>query len=239
MWKPGTAEPNLLNAPAFRLILEPGDWAQDADRGPTVAREDAVRLPPVLLLDDDDLLDRDLAQQELGLDDRRLNVLVSLGAGRLNDTQDVTRACLEALSADPRVQVCLARSAISAVGHDAQDAIPVDRYPLGRYMRAFDAAVVASGYNSFHEVIQGRVPSLQVPNLDTRVDDQPARARAAAAGGVALAWTPQDDGPVEAAVRALLDDAVRASMVERLRATRLDNGAAMAARHVADLVDAA
>ncbi len=239
MWKPGTGDANFVNAPAFRLILEPGDWAQDADRGPTVAREDAIRLPPVLLLDDEALLDRADARRELGLDPERLNVLVSLGAGRVNDTQDLTRACVTALADDPRVQVCLARSAIAGSWPEVAGVVAVDRYPLIRYMRAFDAAVVASGYNSFHEVIQARVPSLQVPNLETQVDDQTARAAEAAARGVALAWTPDEGGPIADAVRALLDDAVRAPMAERLAATEVGNGARVAARHLADLVEAA
>ncbi len=57
-------------------------------------------------------------------------------------------------------------------------------YPLSRYLRAFDAAVVAAGYNSYHEMVMAGVPAAYVPNLATTTDDQLARAEHAAVGRV-------------------------------------------------------
>ena len=45
-------------------------------------------------------------------------------------------------------------------------------FPLSRRFRAFDLAVSAAGYNSFHELLRFGVPTLFIPNQDTALDDQ-------------------------------------------------------------------
>jgi predicted glycosyltransferase len=54
-------------------------------------------------------------------------------------------------------------------------------FPISRYFRALDFAVAAAGYNSFHELVGFGVPTAFVPNPSMPLDDQPARARWAAA----------------------------------------------------------
>jgi predicted glycosyltransferase len=55
------------------------------------------------------------------------------------------------------------------------DAMSVSKFPLARYMRAFDVFAGAAGYNTCCEVVQAGVPSLLVPNT-MLADDQSRRA---------------------------------------------------------------
>ena len=79
-------------------------------------------------------------------------------------------------------------------------------YPMSRYFAAFDAAVAAAGYNAFHELIHLGVPSLFVP-MHRETDDQPARARWAAAAGAGLAVAGPADPHLERELERLLDPA--------------------------------
>jgi UDP-N-acetylglucosamine--N-acetylmuramyl-(pentapeptide) pyrophosphoryl-undecaprenol N-acetylglucosamine transferase len=238
LWKAGKPEAGLVYSGAFQLVVEPGDFAAAADAGPTKAREDGVfMVDPVLICDRDELLDRHAAARVLGLSPRRLNVLVSLGAGVVDDTEEVERAVTELLQRDPRVSVAVTR----APGRDGERFLPgatvIDRTPLCAYLRAFDFAVVASGYNSFHEVLLAGLPSLQLPNLKTAVDDQLTRARAAEKRGLALVST-GEAGSLKDSLQALLDDRFREEMAYKLRRVTLANGARLAARRIAQLAEA-
>jgi len=56
-------------------------------------------------------------------------------------------------------------------------------YPNSMYFKAFDATVQAGGYNSFHETRRFGLPALFYPNMNTGMDDQLARCRAAETEG--------------------------------------------------------
>jgi len=108
-----------------------------------------------------------------------------------------------------------------------------EAYPMARLFRAFDAAIAASGYNSFHELVVGGVPSLFLPQ-PRETDDQERRAEHAAAAGVGLVAPELVDLPER--VSALLSDDVRASLRSRLDDHGVRNGADQAAAIVRDLV---
>jgi UDP:flavonoid glycosyltransferase YjiC (YdhE family) len=59
-------------------------------------------------------------------------------------------------------------------------------YPNGLYFKAFDYAVQAGGYNSFHEMRAIQMPTLFYPNLKTGMDDQLARCQVAEKEGWGL-----------------------------------------------------
>jgi UDP:flavonoid glycosyltransferase YjiC (YdhE family) len=230
MWRQSSGRAPLRRAGAFDLVLEPGELAAKADRGPTVAeRPRAVRVDPIVFLDPGELLDRRAAAAELGLDPDRRTALVSLGQGG-----ELDRAVARTLAAlaDHDVQVAALQSSI-APGLEVPPGVVHLRstFPMSRYFRAFDLAVAAAGYNAFHELIAFGVPSLFLP-MDRNTDDQHARARWAAGAGVALAVGGAGDAALEERVAQLCDPAEG----ERLRAAALaifpGNGAAAAARVV-------
>lgn len=182
MWREGRNVDQLAKAAWFDSVLEPGDLAAERDRGAT-ASAPAHRVDPVTLVEVGDLESREQARAELGLPADRPLALVSLGAGNINDTSSAVGAAVQALSG-LGVGVCVTVPGIASAGAAAGEDIHLVRdYPLARRYAAFDVVISAAGYNSFHELLRMGVPTLFVPNTETSLDDQEARARFAADRG--------------------------------------------------------
>ena len=64
-------------------------------------------------------------------------------------------------------------------------------YPNSLLFNAFDFAIMAGGYNSYHEAIAFALPTLFIPNLDTGMDDQLARVQAGANIGACIVLNEQ------------------------------------------------
>lgn len=233
MWKPGKGRRWIERGRHFDHILEPGDFSEEIDQGVTVAdRDSAYRVGPITLIDRGDLVEADQARQKLGLDDRPA-ALLQLGAGNINDVQ-APAGRIAAYLLDQGVQVVVAQSPIARTAITVPDGAKVImRYPLSPFLKAFDLAVSAAGYNSFHELISFGVPSVFVPNEDTAYDDQVARVRYAADTGAAL-WL-RDPMSTEA-LEPILDACVRKELSERCLELAPANGAQSAAQWVAGLV---
>ncbi|WP_205856261.1 glycosyltransferase [Phytoactinopolyspora endophytica] len=232
MWKPGQGTDRLHKADWFDLVLEPGDLASPADRGVT-GKTAAARVGPVTLLDTADLDERAEARAALGVDPDVQLALVSLGAGNINDTSGDVGASIAALR-DLGVEVCVTKPEIAADGGEHTDVHVVRTYPLSRYYRAFDVAVSAAGYNSFHELLRFGVPTLFVPNRQTALDDQEARARFAAESGLAHQLPSVTVQTAEPMLADLL--AHGPEMIERVKEIDPGNGAAEAATYIANLI---
>jgi hypothetical protein len=89
----------------------------------------------------------------------------------------------------------------------------VRHFPLARVLRAFDAAICATGYNGVHELLPAAVPTVFVSNI-RGTDDQEARAQWCHDMGFALRANQADLSDITATVKKLQDSAVR----ERLHA---------------------
>jgi UDP:flavonoid glycosyltransferase YjiC (YdhE family) len=195
----------------FDAVLEPGDLAESYDRGLT-AGQPAHRVGPVTLLDVGELADRNTARSALGLPNEGRMALVSLGAGNINDTSGDLGAAVEALR-KLDIDVCVTDTQIGGAGSIPDDVHTVQHFPLSEYLRAFDVAISAAGYNSFHELLRFGVPSLLVPNPETSLDDQVSRARFASDHGLAHSV-----------------DSLRVTQAVELLGDLLDNGPALTAR---------
>lgn len=231
MWKEKANTHQLPKEQWFDVVLEPGDLAAPADRGATVGRA-AHRVAPVTLVDRDEASGRAQARAALGLPADATLALVSLGAGNINDTGDETAAAVAALRAEG-VQVCVTRPAIAERAEATDDVHLVRHFPLAEHLAAFDVAVAASGYNSFHEHLRFGLPTLFVPNTRASLDDQALRARYAADQGWAGYADTLVGGDGRGAVARLLREGPR--WAERARAADPGNGASDAAALIADL----
>lgn len=237
MWQEGKSEKIPRRAKHFELVLEPGEFAADYDRGVTVAhRDEALRVRPILLLDHSEILDREEARRELDLSDDKLAVLVGLGAGNDEDTASPTRVAVENLLKHPEIEVVVAEWVIQREAFDLPDRVkPIKTYPISRLLRAFDFAFSASGYNSYHEHIGFGVPTIFLPT-ETLLDDQPARARYAEAVGVGLCVDPFSEQGVERRIEIMLQEDSRKEMHDRCRELFPGNGAEDAMKAVEQLV---
>ncbi len=231
MWRAGSSRAPLRRQGAFDVVLEPGELAFRSDRGPTREfRSGAVGVDPIVFLDRDELLGREEAAAELGLDPSRRTALVTLGQG--GEVDRAVAKTLKAFTARGDIQVAALQSSI-APGLDVPDGVIHLRstFPMSRYFRAFDMAVSASGYNGFHELIAFGVPTLFVPMV-RNTDDQFARARWAAAEGVALAVNGAGDGELEKRVEELCDADRAAELTAGCERVFRRNGAEAAAELV-------
>ncbi len=145
----------------------------------------AVSIPPLTLLKDTELLDRDAARDALGLSRGGRYALFSLGPGNLKDISGIGRGLIDEMTRRGYTAVW-ARAPISV--NDVPlpaGVVPIAEYPLVRVMRAFDVFVGAAGYNTCCEVIQSGVPTLFVPNTQV-ADDQTRRAEMVARAAAAI-----------------------------------------------------
>ncbi len=240
MWRPGLGVRQLRSSGVFDVVVEPGELAASMDAGATVGRTDAVPVGPVTLLDDSDLLPREQAAAELGIDPSRPAALVTLGVGSIKDVESDVGRVVRGLTAVPELQVVVTRPAIATRDAGLPDGVVgVSVYPIARHLRAFDLAVAAAGYNSFHELVGFGVPTAFVANRSTGRDDQPARARWAQAAGVGLDVPQLDAAGVDRVVRELGDPQVRSRMRGALAGVAQPNGAAAAQAQVEALLEAA
>jgi UDP:flavonoid glycosyltransferase YjiC (YdhE family) len=238
MWRAGAVVP-AEHVDVFDLILEPTDIAAANDTGATTTTDctQVRRVDPIVHLDERELLPRAAARAALGLDRDRPTALLSLGAGNINNTSAIVKRITATLRERADVQPVMLRAPISVQRRSAtSDGILVRSvYPVSRYLRAFDVAFAAAGYNSFHELIAFGVPTVFVPNEHAIVDDQAARATFAEWAGAALAVSEWSTDELARRVAAVLNPHVQAHLAAQCRRVFPGNGAADAAELLAKL----
>ncbi len=238
MWTRNSGAPHIQRQRYADVVIEPRDFAGDMDRGLTVENRQKTRLvEPILLLDQDDLLDRTTAREALGLDPGRPACLLQLGAGAQLQAGTMETRLLRYLADQPGWQVVWMDSPVSPRGVILPDGIERRTvYPIARYYNAFDGAVSAAGYNAYHECLTHGLPTLFIPNEHPMMDDQLARAIHADLHGRGLCLRRQDHYRVESVAARLLDPAEQAAMRARCHALASPNGAVEAAVILEELV---
>ncbi|WP_206002520.1 glycosyltransferase [Paraburkholderia antibiotica] len=188
----------------FDLVIQPGELGAQASETPLEGGGKRAVVPPVCVLDDDELLDRAAARQALNLPQEGRFVLFALGPGNLKDVAGIGHGLIRVFEA-AGFKVVWVRAPISVRDIELPDGVmPLTVYPLARYLRAFDAFVGAAGYNTCCELVQAGVPALLVPN-DQLADDQVRRAHKVADVMPAVVSACETDDERSAAVGKLLD----------------------------------
>ena len=225
LYKPGWREvPVSKNN--FDLVIKLGELGSgfSVDREAMPARQ--VTIPPVTILREDELLNRDDARKALGLAPNKRYALFSLGPGNRKDVSGIGRGLIDEISARGYT-VVWTRTPISANDVPLPDGVvPISVYPVVRYMRAFDVIVSAAGYNTCCEVLQSGIPTLFVPNTLVS-DDQTRRAEMVAQSSPAVVSPCKSAKQQAQAVERLL----ALSTGEQQSSTVLDLGGA---EHAAD-----
>lgn len=190
MWQEGS-DASVIEASQFcDMVIEPGDLAAQADKGPTThfvpqhrGFSKLVKVRPVTLLSREDLRTRREARKHLGLK-RGTYCLVNLGADHFVD-RTVLSTQISELADAHGVQLVWAQSPLAEVPVDSKLSGQVLRqFPLALDFAAFDGVISAAGYNSFQELMMlYDGPVLFSPTVHARLDDQSARARFAGQRG--------------------------------------------------------
>lgn len=216
----------------FDLVVQPGELG--ATESETVIEGGGIRLlvPPVCVLEDEELFDRAAAREALGLPQNGRFVLFALGPGNLKDVAEIGHGLIRVFEA-AGFKVVWVRPPISVRDVELPPGVtPLTVYPLARYLRAFNAFVGAAGYNTCCELVQAGVPALLVPNSGL-ADDQARRAHMVADAVPAVVSACETNQEREMAVSELLG---MLDATQRKRTAIPMNGALLAAEAIHALV---
>jgi UDP:flavonoid glycosyltransferase YjiC (YdhE family) len=225
---------------SFDAVIEPGELAETFDHGPTSdERGNVLLVPPVLHLDPAQRMSRESARAALGIPEGMTVVAFQLGSGANFDIRELRSQLLAEVLRHPDTIALEIQSPITpdATGLETlgERHRVVELFPSFRFSKAFDAAITAAGYNTFHEHVLGHIPTLFVPNEAEDMDLQANRARWAELTG--RGWMMRRDFDLGFAARhveRLLDPVERDSIVRRCRSIEWENGAVEIARYVED-----
>lgn len=187
----------------FDLIIVPGELGAVCGETAMPGGGKKIMVPPVVLLDEAELLARNEARSRLHLKPQGRYALFSLGPGNLKDVSGVGHRLVRRFQAEG-FTVVWARAPIAVQDVELPQTVkPISVYPLVRYLKAFDVFVGAAGYNTCCEVVQAQIPSLLVPNT-LLADDQARRAQIVTEHAPATVSSCETEEEVDAAVRSLL-----------------------------------
>jgi predicted glycosyltransferase len=203
-------KPDIEGRPDFQAMLPLYDRVivpESASRV-TVRAPAATRLSyagPTLVRERVEMLPRTLARERLGLPDDRPAVLISAGGGgdALADAQ--LHAALTALESLPVSVAVAAGPLYRGTPVRRPGLVWLTQGGLAELLPAFDVAVAAAGYNTFHELMLAGVPAVLLPQPKI-ADDQHARAALAQEAGAAIVLPNLEPHAIGAAVSQLLSD---------------------------------
>lgn len=152
--------------------------------------EDGVHIvAPIKAIEPEEAWERSFSRSRLSVPDNGKVVYVQLGAGRINNIENMVELVLNALFEHSEVYVVLGESMLGDRLRFTHERLRVIRdYPNALYAHAFDASVQAGGYNSYQEMRMFGIPTLFIPNTETGMDDQLARCRTAEEEGWGLVY---------------------------------------------------
>lgn len=205
-----------LQSKLMDYVIEPGDVAREYDKGPTKERNESVLTAPVSLYDPDKAFTKSDARARLGLTGEQTTVLVQLGVGD-RDLDDRVSAVLRGLSKFPKLEIVMVKEPRS---HTGESLVPkgvgvkvIRHFPLADVIHAFDAVVCAAGYNSVHEVIPAKIPTLLIAN-NRGTDDQISRAKWCEDYGLTLFANNESLVDIEAKAQVLMHTSTRLKLTQ-------------------------
>ena len=210
----------------FELVVVPGEMSKSTNQPWQETNSKEIHIPPIVFLGEEELLPRENVQEMLELDREKKTVFVQLGAGNINDIIAMTEIIINTLKGFDQIQIVLAESMIAKRGHMRFTGVKIIRdYPLSRYYNGFDFAISAAGYNSFSELIFFRVPTIFIPNMATKSDDQFARASIANRENAGVVLQPFSIQNLKSHITTLFDSDKNKTFRNNCSALRNVNGA--------------
>lgn len=222
----------------FDVVIEPGDLAAGDDHGITTRyRNRTHHVGPIRLLDTEEMLARDDARAQLGFDTERPAILIQLGAGNNFDYRSVHNTALAHIKKRHDAQIAVGEWLITDQPFDLPEAVVrMPGYPFARYFKAFDLAISAVGYNSFHELLFAGIPTILIPNEAMGQDNQLSRALYADRHGLAVCVRTKEIYRLTATIDKLLQSDEQDRIKSHLAALDPTNGATEAALLIDEMV---
>lgn len=210
----------------FDAIIRPGDGSDNESLSEVEHSVPLIRCNPITIFDDNEISPRGELRRRLGIPDLALVCYLQLGAGKINDISDEVRMTLDALSKHSQIITVVGESILGdRISYNSRNVRVLRDYPNSMFFQDFDFAIMAAGYNSYHEAIQSSLPTICYPNLKTGTDDQLARARVAEKAGGMIVVKKRSKQSIESAVNRVADHSVREKMKSNLNILKRPNGA--------------
>jgi len=227
----GSIRPGARNIPVdsinhFHAIVRPGDSVglvseDELDHGVSL-----VQTNPITLIDSKEMVEFGTLRKRLGIPSNSLLCYIQLGAGKINNISSEMKMVLESLQKHPQVYAVIGESMLGSRIPSKFERVRILRdFPNSRYFTDFDFAVMAGGYNSFHEAIEAKLPTICFPNLQTGRDDQLARALVAEEAGCMVVISERKRNIVQAAIDRMVETEVRGIMRNNFKLLHRENGA--------------
>jgi UDP-N-acetylglucosamine--N-acetylmuramyl-(pentapeptide) pyrophosphoryl-undecaprenol N-acetylglucosamine transferase len=210
----------------FDNIVVPGDLIEpdmeELSRWPV---KEINLCPPIISTLRSELHPRGMLRDKLGIPNDAKVALVSLGAGEINEIDNLREYVTNYL-AEKGIYVIVADSMLKPIKNKFNNILvrSIKEFPIMRYRNCFDFAVIAAGYNSIHEMLLLRLPSVVIPNDNTQRDDQVKRAKNATFGGKGIIIEILKKDVINLALDRISDEMVRRAINEKLISSSLEEG---------------
>ena len=219
----------------FDAIIRPGDSSPSEKIAEVKHNAAIIGCNPITLIDENDLAPAGELRKRLGIPASAIVCYLQLGAGRINDISNEIQFTLDALSRHSQIITVVGESILGERISFSGDSVRILRdYPNAMYFQDFDFAVLAGGYNSYHEAIQASLPTICYPNMKTGMDDQLARTKAAQESGCMIVVKNRNKSTIGAAIDRIAEDEVRNKMRIFSKAIQRKNGASQIAEWIVD-----
>ena len=213
MFRKGSTNIPVDSIEHFDILVRPGDSKPIDRTNEQQYNIEKVDCNPIILADSSELYPKEHLRNRLGIPLDSTVVYIQLGAGEINniesDLELSVRLCLEHES----TFVVIGESMIGNPSNIAGERIRILRdYPNSLYFNSFDFAIMAGGYNSYHEAIAFQLPTICIPNKNTGMDDQVARAKIASDVGAMMVIDQVNEKTVKTAINQMLNKEYRNSL---------------------------
>ena len=231
--KAGTEDERKKKEELFDYLIIPGESGADLPADD----EKHYFVNPIVYIDDDELLDKESVRKLFKVPEKSKLVYVQLGAGNINDIESDLGKVLSMLKQHEDIMVVLGESIISLKSMNVFDEqiYIIKDYPNSKYFKGFDFVISACGYNSYQELSYIGVPTIYLPNMECKTDDQYGRAIKAEKAGAAIVLTELDDNAMANAIELMLNCETNQKMKEAAEKLKVENGAERAAQILSDM----
>jgi len=205
MFRKGATNIPVDSIEHFDILVRPGDSSPADSTDEQNISIKQFHCNPILFASKDELYPREHLREQLGIPDNAVVAYVQLGAGEINDIESDLDLSIRLLSKYEDVYVVIGESMIGNRLNITGERIRTLRdYPNSLYFNSFDFAIMAGGYNSYHEAIAFQLPTICIPNKITGIDDQVARATVAGDAGAMIIISEPNDMELQKAIEMML-----------------------------------
>ena len=226
MFRKGATNIPVDSIEHFDILVRPGDSKSIDYENEQDFNIKKVECGPIILADSFELYPKELLRNRLGIPIDSTVVYIQLGAGEINEIESdlelSVRLCLE----HENTFVVIGESMIGSPSKITGERVRILRdYPNSLYFNSFDFAIMAGGYNSYHEAITFQLPTICIPNKNTGMDDQVARAKIASDKEAMLIIEQVSEKNIRSAINQMINDEYRSELKIAGAELIMENGA--------------